>query len=390
MPSIIGSTIVNITLECRLVAKTVTVGSRAGDEQDIRCMLMRGGTSKGAYFLHEDLPADISARNDLLLRIMGSPDPRQIDGLGGAHPLTSKVAVISPSEDPEIDVEYLFLQVGVGVAAVSDDQNCGNLLAGVGPFAIERGLVAPMGPTTEVRILMVNTDSRACAVVETPGGAVCYSGDTQISGVPGSAAPVRLFFEGLEGANCGALLPTGHVVDEIDGVRVTCIDNGMPVVVVRAEDIGVSGHESCADLERNDQLRAQVERIRIEAGPLMRLGNVADLTVPKVTLVGSPQAGGAIATRSFIPHRCHDAIGVLGAVSVASACAVPGSVVDGMAQIHDPTAPVKLEHPSGSIEVVIEVDLNGDLPAVPKAGVIRTARRIFDGLVSPGPTIDSP
>lgn len=346
-------------------------------------MLMRGGTSKGAYFLERDLPADETARNDLLLRVMGSPDPRQIDGLGGAHPLTSKVAVISPSDVPGVDVNYLFLQVGVETAAVTDDQNCGNLLAGVGPFAIERGLVEAGDPLTEVNILMLNSDSRACAVVETPGGVVRYSGNTEISGVPGAAAPVRLYFADLEGLNGRGLLPTGHVVDEIDGVQVTCIDNGMPVVVIPAEALGVSAHETCAELEANEDLCDRVERIRLQAGLLMGLGDVTDLTVPKVTLVGLPEADGVAATRSFIPHRCHDAIGVLGAVSVATACLLPGSVAREVAQIVDEHAPVTLEHPSGALDVVVELDLSAGSPTVPRAGVVRTARKIFDGEVMP-------
>lgn len=349
----------------------------------VPCMIMRGGTSKGAYFVGDDLPQDERTRDDLLLRIMGSPDPRQIDGVGGAHPLTSKVAVVSPSCETGVDVDYLFLQVGVGEPTVTDRQNCGNLLAGVGAFAVERGLVGASAPCAEIRIRMLNTASLATAVIETPGGTPRYDGDTAISGVPGTAAPVRLYFEDIEGSSCGALLPTGRMVDHFEAVGVTCIDNGMPVVVLAADSVGITGGETCAELEANGALRALLERIRLQAGPAMGLGDVTDLTVPKMTMVGPPLAGGAAVTRSFIPHRCHDAIGVLAAVSVATACVLPGSVVDGTIRINDPARPISLEHPTGTFEVVVDVDLAGEAPTVPRAGVVRTARKIFDGVVFP-------
>jgi 4-oxalomesaconate tautomerase len=344
---------------------------------------MRGGTSKGAYFAAADLPQDEAQRDDLLLRIMGSPDPRQIDGIGGAHPLTSKVAVVGPSNRPGVDVDYLFLQVGVGEALVTDRQNCGNLLAGVGAFAIERGMVAAEDPCTEIEIFMCNTDSRATAVLSTPNGAPRYAGDTAISGVPGTAAPVRIYFADIEGATCGALLPTGHLVDQIDGVPVTCIDNGMPVVLMTAAAIGVAGDETCAELEADSQLRERIEHIRRQAGPLMGLGDVEHLTVPKMTIIDRPRAGGTAITRSFIPHRCHDAIGVLAAVSVATACVLPGSVASEVAHIEDPAQPISLEHPTGTFEVVIDLDASTDPPTVPRAGVLRTARKLFDGVVYP-------
>jgi 4-oxalomesaconate tautomerase len=344
---------------------------------------MRGGTSKGAYFAAADLPQDEAQRDDLLLRIMGSPDPRQIDGIGGAHPLTSKVAVVGPSERPGVDVDYLFLQVGVGEALVTDRQNCGNLLAGVGAFAIERGMVAAKDPSTEVEIFMCNTDSRATAVLSTPNGAPSYAGGTAISGVPGTAAPVSIYFADIEGATCGALLPTGHLVDQIDGVPVTCIDNGMPVVLMTAAAIGVAGDETCAELEADSQLRERIEHIRRQAGPLMGLGDVEHLTVPKMTIIDHPRAGGTAITRSFIPHRCHDAIGVLAAVSVATACVLPGSVASEVAHIEDPAQPISLEHPTGTFEVVIDLDASTDPPTVPRAGVLRTARKLFDGIVYP-------
>ena len=288
-------------------------------------MWMRGGTSKGGYFLADDLPQDIAARDALLLRAMGSPDPRQIDGMGGASPLTSKVAVISASTRDDADVDYLFLQVFVDRAIVTDAQNCGNILAGVGGFAIERGLVAAEDGTTDVRIFMRNTRQVATASIATPGGVVSYYGADRIDGVPGGAAPVPLVFDDIAGSMCGALLPTGNVIDIVDGIEVTMIDNGMPIVVLRAADIGITGYETPAALDSDAALKARVESLRLACGPRMNLGDVSEKSVPKMTLVAPARHGGAFMTRSFIPHKCHDTIGVFAAVSAATAALLPGS-----------------------------------------------------------------
>ncbi|MBV9881715.1 MAG: 4-oxalomesaconate tautomerase, partial [Sphingomonadaceae bacterium] len=250
--------------------------------EGVRCMWMRGGTSKGGYFLEEDLPADIAERDAFLLRIMGSPDPRQIDGMGGADPLTSKVAVVSKSDRDGIDVDYLFLQVFVDQAIVTDAQNCGNILAGIGPFAIERGLVAGQDDETRVSIFMVNTGQAAVATVRTPGGIPIYEGEARIDGVPGSAAPVPLEFRDTAGSSCGALLPTGNAADEILGVSCTLIDNGMPCVVFKANDVGATGYEDRDTLDNDTALKARIEAIRLKAGPMMHLGDVADKSVPKM------------------------------------------------------------------------------------------------------------
>lgn len=347
--------------------------------EGVRCMWMRGGTSKGGYFLASDLPADTTERDAFLMRMMGTPDPRQIDGLGGADPLTSKVAVISPSERPGADVDYLFLQVFVDRPVITDAQNCGNILAGVGPFAIERGLVAAADETTEVRIFMVNTGQRAVATVSTPRGRVNYDGDARIDGVPGAAAAVPIAFEDTAGSSCGALLPTDNAVDIVEGVAATLIDNGMPSVIVRATDFGIEGDEPPAALEANEELRARVEALRLAVGPRMNLGDVADKSVPKMVLVSAPRAGGAISTRSFIPHRCHAAIGVLGAVTVATGCLLEAGPAAELAVIPDGN-PVSLtiEHPSGQLTVVVTRDADG---AVARAAIVRTARKLFDGTV---------
>ena len=344
-------------------------------------MWMRGGTSKGGYFLASDLPADRAERDAFLLRVMGSPDPRQIDGMGGADPLTSKIAVVKKSEREGIDVDYLFLQVFVDQAIVSDAQNCGNILAGVGPFAIERGLVAATGDETRVAIFMENTGQVAIATIQTPGGAVNYSGDAKIDGVPGSHAPVPVEFRDTAGSSCGALLPSGNASDMIEGVRCTLIDNGMPCIVFKAEDVGATGYESRDELESEAfaVMRAKIEKIRLAAGPLMNLGDVKDKSVPKMMLVAPPANGGAVTVRSFIPHRAHATIGVLGAVSVATACLVEGSPAAEVAQIPDGSRKLlSVEHPTGEMSCVLEVDDGG---AVVSAALLRTARKLMDGVV---------
>jgi len=342
-------------------------------------MWMRGGTSKGGYFLAADLPADSAARDAFLLRVMGSPDPRQIDGMGGADPLTSKVAVVRKSAREGIDVDYLFLQVFVDQAIVTDAQNCGNILAGVGPFAIERGLVAATGDETRVAIFMENTGQVAIATVQTPGGTVTYQGDARIDGVPGRHAPVPLEFRDTAGSSCGALLPTGHAFDVIGGVKCTLIDNGMPCVVFRAEDVGATGYETRDELDAATELKARIEQIRLTAGPLMNLGNVAEKSVPKMMLVAPPRKGGAVTARSFIPHRAHASIGVLGAVSVATACLVEGSPAAEVARIPaGRRKTLSVEHPSGEMSCVLEV---GEAGEVQSAALLRTARKLMDGVV---------
>ncbi|MFF4400955.1 4-oxalomesaconate tautomerase [Streptomyces sp. NPDC001480] len=351
-------------------------------------MLMRGGTSKGAYFLAEDLPTDPAERDDLLLRVMGSPDPRQIDGLGGAHPLTSKVAVVSASDDAEVDVDYLFLQVAVGRREVTDRQNCGNILAGVGPFAVERGLVAPGDGETSVRIRMLNTGERALATFPTPDGRVDYTGDAAISGVPGTAAPVVIGFP----AGHSPLLPTGNVRDSVAGTEVTCVDNGMPTVLIPASALAVTGYEEPRDLEEDLTLADRLREIRLAAGKLMGLGDVEDTTVPKLTLLAPPRHGGAVTTRTFIPVRCHTSIGVLGAASVAAGLRLPGGVGEDIAELPERGDRIRIEHPTGFLDIDAAVDPGSDAspPAARRTAVVRTARKIFDGTVFPRPAATAP
>jgi 4-oxalomesaconate tautomerase len=361
----------------------------------IRAMLMRGGTSKGAYFLAEDLPADVAERDDLLLRIMGSPDPKQIDGIGGAHPLTSKVALVSRSTLPGVDLDYLFLQVMVDKPIVTDKQNCGNILAGIGPFAVERGLVtaghrSDSGDETRVRIRMVNTDGIVTATFPTQprdqGGRPRYDGDTAIDGVPGTAAPVVLDFEPSpteDKGQAGGVFPTGNVTDTFDGITVTCVNNGMPVVVVAAASLGRTGQESIAELEADQELNKRIQGLRLEAGKAMGLGDVSATTVPKISLVSAPAHGGTISTRTFIPVRVHESIGVLGAVSVGTAVMLPGAVGSDIAVTAPGGNRLSIEHPSGALQVEVELDTTTTPPTVKRSGVVRTARKLFDGTVFP-------
>jgi 4-oxalomesaconate tautomerase len=351
-------------------------------------MVLRGGTSKGAYFLAEDLPDAPAERDDLLLRVMGSPDARQIDGIGGGHPLTSKVAVIRRSEAPDIDVDYLFLQVQVDAPRVSAEQPCGNILAGVGPFAIERSLVATTGPVTPVRIRMVNTGAVAVVHVPTPDGEVEYAGNTAIAGVPGTAAQLVIDFRDTAGSVAPTLLPTDNVIDDIDGLGATLIDNGMPVAIVTAAALGLTGYETPAELETNTALCRRIEAFRLKADVLMGLGDVATTTVPKVCLVAPPGAGGSLATRMFIPHRVHTSIGVLAAITVATAAVIEGSAA---AQVYRPsTDVVRLEHPTGWFDAVVDVATGPNGIHIGRSAIVGTARLLLDGTVHPRPTEGQP
>ena len=342
---------------------------------------MRGGTSRGPFFLDSDLPRDVAQRDALLLAVMGSPDARQIDGLGGADPLTSKVGIIRRGESPGVDLEFLFAQVSVKEARVDTTPNCGNMLAAVAPFGLETGLVKAAGDVTTLRVLMRNTGTLSDIEVRTPGGRVEYSGEARIDGVPGTAAPINISFLETAGSVCGSLLPTGHLVDRFDGVEVTCIDNGMPVVIMAAEALGVTGYETRDELNANGALKQKIESIRLQAGPAMNLGDVLKKVVPKMCLVARPKSGGHICTRTFIPHDCHSAVGVLGAVTAATAAVMPGSVANRYAVVPPGLSKtLSVEHPSGEFSVVLAMN-----PANPsevlRAALLRTARLIMRGEV---------
>ena len=348
-------------------------------QRRIPCLLMRGGTSKAACFLADDLPVEPELRDRVLLAVMGSPDIRQIDGLGGADPLTSKVAIIRASSRDDADIDYLFAQVNVDRPTVDYGQNCGNILAAVGPFAVERGLVVAGALRTTVRIFMQNTGQIAEAEFATPDHHVDYAGDLSIDGVPGQAGEIILTFKDIAGSSCGALLPSGKPRDMIEGIEITCIDNGMPVVLIRAEDVQRTGYESREDLDKDSELKQRIESIRLQAGLLMQLGDVSQRTVPKVSLLAQARQGGTLSSRTFIPHRCHASIGVLGAVSVASACLVPGSITsDWVALPSADEQRISVEHPTGEFSVLLQKV--GDDP-LGKCALLRTARAIFCGEV---------
>ncbi|MBK9443828.1 MAG: 4-oxalomesaconate tautomerase [Comamonadaceae bacterium] len=356
----------------------------------IPCYFMRGGTSRGPFFLASDLPTDVPTRDRVLLAVMGSPDKRQIDGLGGANPLTSKVGIVSTSQTPGVAVDFLFAQLQPDKDTVDTTPNCGNMLAAVLPFAIERGLVAVQGNTTTARVLTLNTGMQCDVTVQTRGGRVNYAGDARIDGVPGSSAPITINFLDTAGSVCAGLLPTGQVRDSItvagDGfapftLDVTCIDNGMPLVIFKASDVGCTGYEGVTELNANDALKRRIEALRLQISRHMGLGDVANKNFPKMTLIAPPRSGGSITTRSFIPHVCHDAIGVLAAVTVGTACVLKGSVCEGVAvmgQGSDPT--VSVEHPSGEFSVALGLDpVNPQ--SITKAALLRSARLIMRGEV---------
>jgi 2-methylaconitate cis-trans-isomerase PrpF len=347
----------------------------------IPCIFMRGGTSRGPYFRAEDLPRDIATRDRVLLAVMGSPDPRQIDGLGGADTLTSKVAIVSKSERPGIDVDYLFAQVDIARPIVDTSPSCGNMLAGVAPFAIETGMISAQDGTTSVMIYNVNTQSRIEAIVQTPGREMQYSGDAAIAGVPGTAAPIVLNFMDVVGSVSGVMLPTGKVRETIDGLELTCIDVAMPMIMLRARDLGLTGYEDRATVNANKALFARIEPIRREAGRRMGFGDVADKVIPKVGLLSQPRDGGTIASRYLTPHALHAAHAVTGAVCVATACALEGSIAHELAT-SDPANPrtIWIEHPSGQVDVRLETKGNGASMQV-VAGTLRTARPIMKGEV---------
>ena len=351
-------------------------------QRPIPCTLMRGGTSKGPFFHLSDLPEGIEARARVLLAAMGSPDARQIDGIGGADTLTSKVAMIAPSTREGVDVDYHFAQVAIDRAFVDTAPSCGNMLSAVGPFAIETGLVPVQGDTTRVVIHDANTGSRIEAVVQTPGGAVNYEGEAQISGVPGSAAPVRLNFMGIVGSKTGALFPTGHAREEIDGIAVTLIDAAVPMMVFRAADLGKTAAESPADLDEDRDFFARIEAMRQEAGRRMGLGDVAGKVIPKVAMLAPPQAGGAVMARYFVPHKAHAAYAVTGGLCTASCVMAPGTVAEGVAlRPSGDEAVVLIEHPSGTIELAMTTRNPETGFEVISGGVIRTARKLMAGEV---------
>ncbi|MDD4999518.1 4-oxalomesaconate tautomerase [Rhodoferax sp.] len=356
----------------------------------IPCYFMRGGTSRGPFFLASDLPTDTATRDRVLLAVMGSPDRRQIDGLGGAHPLTSKVGIVSTSQTPGVALDFLFAQLQPEKDTVDTTPNCGNMLAAVLPFAIERGLVAVQGDTTTARVLTRNTDMQCDITVVTRGGQVNYTGDARIDGVPGTAAPVTINFLDTAGSICAGLLPTGQVRDRItvasDGFEaftldVTCIDNGMPLVLFKASDVGRTGYESVAELNADDDLKRRLEALRLQISLKMGLGDVSQKNYPKMTLIAPPRAGGSLCTRSFIPHVCHDAIGVLAAVTVGTACVLKTSVCDGVAVMPSGSEPtVSVEHPTGEFSVALGLDAQ-DAQKVTKAALLRTARLVMRGEV---------
>lgn len=342
----------------------------------IPCVLMRGGTSKGPFFLASDLPSDPRQRDQILLSVMGSGDPLQIDGIGGGNPVTSKVAIVGPATVSGADVDYLFAQVRTDQQMVDTSPNCGNMLAAVGPFAIEAGLVKVTGPATRVRIHNVNTGKLIEAEVPTPEGQVAYLGDASIDGVPGHAAPIALTFLDAAGARTGRLFPTGQPRETIDGIEVTCIDCAMPMMILEATAVGANGYETATELNANSALLERLEKLRLQAGQRMGMGDVRAQVAPKPVLISKPKAGGDLNVRYFMPHQCHPSLATTGAVGIATACISDNTVASRLIGGRKPPVVLVLEHPSGRLEVKLD---SRDGKTV--AGILRTARRLFEGQV---------
>ena len=367
-----------------------------GEQRSIPCVLMRGGTSRGPYFLAGDLPADPALLDAVLLGAMGSPQGQQIDGLGGGTTVTSKVAVVGPSDHPDADVDYLFAQIDPVWGTVDTKPTCGNMLAGVGPFAIEQGLVSAGDPTTSLIVRNVNTDTFIDVVCQTPGGEVTYDGDCAIDGVDGTAAPIELRFRGIEGSVTGSMLPTGRTSEVVavagrrtDGpteVEVTLIDVAMPMVLARASDLGCTGREMPDELESDDALMALMEAIRREAGDRMGLGDVSQSVVPKFGMLSEPRHDGTIASRYFTPTQCHPTHAVSGAICVAAASVMPGTVAALLAAapklpVGRSDAAITIEHPSGTFDVSLLAERLADGICIHAGSITRTARKIMAGIV---------
>jgi 2-methylaconitate cis-trans-isomerase PrpF len=349
-------------------------------QRPIPFLFMRGGSSRGPYFNKADLPDALDQLSEVLIALIGAGHPLNIDGIGGGAAVTTKVAILSRSADQWADIDYFFAQVSVEDRLVDYQPTCGNILSGVGPAALEMGLMAPAGEETRVRIRAVNTGARIVATVRTPGGQVTYDGNTGIDGVPGSAAPVELQFMDVVGGVTGKLLPTGNPVDTIDGIRVSCMDVAMPMVIARADDFGLSGYESCGELDENRAFYDHMEKIRIEAGKRMGLGDVHGSVIPKFGLLAPARSGGTISARYFMPWKCHPSMAVTGSQCLASCFLTPGTVAEGMGRpAQTSPACVVLEHPSGRLEVIVDYAIDSGTLKLKSAGLVRTARKLASG-----------
>lgn len=349
-------------------------------QTSIPFLFMRGGTSRGPYMNRADLPADRDKLARVLISLVGAGHPLNIDGLGGGAAVTTKVAMLSRSEDQWADIDYFFAQVSVDEELVDFKPTCGNILSGVGPAAIEMGLIEADGEETTINILAVNTGARISATVQTPGGLVSYKGDARIDGVPSTAAPIALQFKDTVGGATGAFLPTGNLVDTIDGIEVTCMDVAMPIVIARAESFGLTGYETAAELDADKEFYARMEPLRLKAGGLMGMGDVSASVIPKFGLLAPARQGGTIATRYFMPWKCHPTMAVTGAQCLASCVLTPGTVAEGLAiKPNETPATITLEHASGMIDVVVDFENTDGGFVLHSAGLIRTARKLAAG-----------
>ena len=348
----------------------------------IPAVFMRGGTSRGLLFHKKDLPEDKAKIAKYLLKIMGSPDIRQINGMGGGTSVTSKVCIISKSLEKEVDIDYFFAQVSVQDQLVDYKPTCGNMLTAVGPAAIEMGLIKAEEGYTEIKINAVNTGANIVVKVRTKNGQVIYDGDTQIDGVPGTAAPVEMRFLSVSGSSTGAFLPTGQVADSIEGMEVTCMDVAMPMVIAKACDFGLTGQETPEELDSNVEFFEHMERVRLAAAIKMGMGDCTQSVTPKFGLVARDSRVDHLIVRYFMPWNTHPTLAVTGSQCMASCALTPGTVayelMDWSGTI---PAHLFLSHPTGIMEVMIDFDLFGKEFIHKAAGLIRTARKLAEGKI---------
>ena len=352
----------------------------------IPCLLFRGGTSKGAYFLEEDMPKKAEERDALLLKIMGSPDPSQVDGIGGGTFVTSKVAIVNKSKRPGVDVDYKFIQVMVDEPIVDDKPTCGNLLSAVGVFALESGLVGIKNGETKVTVHDINTGAKVIQIIKTPGGKINYrNGDMSVAGVPGLAAPIELYFSNISGGKTGHYLPTGNPIDVFEGVEASCLDISMPTVFIEAGSLGKTGHEKREELDKDDHLLKKLAEIREYASQKMGLGSSKNNVIPKIALISKPKSKGKsegdINIRYFTPKTCHPAVAVSAGFCLATGCFVKGTIMNKITnkEIEEGDLTINIENPSGVTPISINIP-EGDISQV-KGKAVRTARVLFSGNV---------
>ncbi|MDH2880281.1 2-methylaconitate cis-trans isomerase PrpF family protein [Bacillus cytotoxicus] len=350
----------------------------------IPCFVMRGGTSKGLFFLDKHLPSNKRLRNEVILKVLGAGNARGVDGMGSLDPLSNKIAIIRKSTDPGIDIDYLFLQADLKKMVLDDSVNCGNIISAVAPYAIESGVIKAESGEMTVTIRNVNTNAIVESKILTENGNVLYSGDVKIDGVPGTGAPIRLNFMNSVGSVTGKLFPTGSKMDVIEGINVSCIDVSVPLIIIQATELGIEGDESPELLNSNTMFLNKIDMIRKKVAALANLGNVSNKVIPKIAIVSRPRKSGTITSRYFIPHQCHSTHAVTGSLALSAAIKINGTTANhivkksGSYKVEE-SNPIIIEHPAGQIQTEsIVVESNGKY-SIKQSSITRTARLILKG-----------